>query len=394
MTSLYNNNKIISYIVFSYVISLLLFSYNSTLYVINRLLFIILVIAFLFIFLRRDMFISKNSLVFLPFLFLVIMSNIWAVSFQVSIHRTIGLLSYFTPAFIIYAFVYNEIVNIKYLFNSYFVSVVILGLSALYDFFVIGSTRAAGFVENANSYGLITIYFTLLIWPVFKRSVFLKTILLLFVSMAVYFSGSRKVLLAAGIVLLLNLIFRSKIKIKKIKLKHIFLLLTVSIFIIYMGYLFINGDISFKSFELDSLSRLITLEDSSFNTRESMITIGVHLFQSKPILGYGIDNFRFISPFGTYSHNNYIELLISIGVIGLLFYYRIYYKIIKLSYQKRKKNNQSAWFKLTIIVILLIINMEFAYVSINSTEIWLVLFSLLVLNERPLNYTETNSLQR
>ena len=53
--------------------------------------------------------------------------------------------------------------------------------------------------------------------------------------------------------------------------------------------------------------------------RFEMIKVGIDLFAKRPFLGYGIGSYRLVAGFNTYAHNNYIELLVSIGLIGLLF---------------------------------------------------------------------------
>ena len=52
-----------------------------------------------------------------------------------------------------------------------------------------------------------------------------------------------------------------------------------------------------------------------------MIEFGLHLFREKPIHGYGIGNYASMYHIATYSHNNYIELMVSGGAIALVMYY-------------------------------------------------------------------------
>lgn len=58
---------------------------------------------------------------------------------------------------------------------------------------------------------------------------------------------------------------------------------------------------------------------SSEKTRANFIEDGLYLFRQRPIKGYGLGFFE--SVHGTYSHNNYIELLVSLGYPGLIGYY-------------------------------------------------------------------------
>ena len=58
--------------------------------------------------------------------------------------------------------------------------------------------------------------------------------------------------------------------------------------------------------------------------RKGMVSYGLELFRQKPFFGYGLNNFRKLHYIGTYSHNNYIELLVGGGIVGTVMYYLMY----------------------------------------------------------------------
>ena len=65
--------------------------------------------------------------------------------------------------------------------------------------------------------------------------------------------------------------------------------------------------------------------DSSLATRASFISLGMMYFKESPIWGNGVNCFKTIpGAYGTYSHNNYVELLFSVGLVGTLSYYLMY----------------------------------------------------------------------
>jgi O-antigen ligase len=68
--------------------------------------------------------------------------------------------------------------------------------------------------------------------------------------------------------------------------------------------------------------------DSSTSTRFDMISTGLQYFIQKPFFGYGLGNYRFISGYNTYSHNNYTELLVSFGLFGTVLYYSMHLYIL------------------------------------------------------------------
>lgn len=73
--------------------------------------------------------------------------------------------------------------------------------------------------------------------------------------------------------------------------------------------------------------------------RERMIDLAWNGWLEKPLFGHGIDSFKFYNQHVTghfyYAHNNYLELLYDVGLIGLMIYYSIfiiiYNRLSKLS---------------------------------------------------------------
>ena len=93
----------------------------------------------------------------------------------------------------------------------------------------------------------------------------------------------------------------------------------------YKGYF---HDIVWKRFE----GLFLYLESGQtevFETaaeRGSLLSVGLDAIRRRPLTGYGLDCFQHLTdaagvPVGTYSHNNYIELLVSGGVPLLLLHY-------------------------------------------------------------------------
>lgn len=101
-------------------------------------------------------------------------------------------------------------------------------------------------------------------------------------------------------------------------------------------YSFMNVPLLYESigWRLEGLLAHVTGQgevDSSTLLRAQYIKIGLDAFIDSPFIGYGINNYRYInmSETGhlTYSHNNFIELLVGIGSIGFIVYYSYYVKL-------------------------------------------------------------------
>ena len=85
--------------------------------------------------------------------------------------------------------------------------------------------------------------------------------------------------------------------------------------------------------------------EGSFDTRAEMIKLGWNAFLERPIFGYGMSNFSVlyeqVTGASTYSHNNFIEILVNGGLVGFILYYSIYgyvaAKLFKTAFLKRNK---------------------------------------------------------
>ncbi|MEE9572451.1 MAG: O-antigen ligase family protein [Candidatus Neomarinimicrobiota bacterium] len=81
----------------------------------------------------------------------------------------------------------------------------------------------------------------------------------------------------------------------------------------------------------DLMTRII---DYSAYERKQLIRYAIQVWFDNPVFGVGLDNFKVIlkqyNPLGPrlYAHNNYLELLATIGTIGAIIYYSIYASII------------------------------------------------------------------
>ncbi|NLE04471.1 MAG: hypothetical protein GX638_06695, partial [Crenarchaeota archaeon] len=71
--------------------------------------------------------------------------------------------------------------------------------------------------------------------------------------------------------------------------------------------------------------------------------------------GYGLDCFRHIQgSYNTYTHNNFIELLISGGIIGFALYYINYIIALTKAYFTGKKGDPILMLMITIMLVILV----------------------------------------
>ena len=117
--------------------------------------------------------------------------------------------------------------------------------------------------------------------------------------------------------------------------------------------------------------------DSSALLRAEYIYVGMKAWKKSAVLGYGLDNFRIINLHATghltYSHNNFIEILVGVGAIGFLIYYSYYIKLLFEYIKIYLKHCASQFLNVVAICFVLLFIMHFAVVSYNSIEQGLVI---------------------
>lgn len=104
--------------------------------------------------------------------------------------------------------------------------------------------------------------------------------------------------------------------------------------------------------------------DASAAVRKIMIDRALELFAKRPLVGYGLNNFKFVSGFDTYSHNNYSELLVSVGLPGTILYYIMPIWMLTFSIASRVKGETR--YALVITLTSVVMLMDYALVSYNQ----------------------------
>lgn len=188
-------------------------------------------------------------------------------------------------------------------------------------------------------------------------------ILYLFFSIVIFLTGSRK----AFIMLIMGSSLLYFLNTGRGASKRI-LSIPITITIMFLGYyvaLKVPLFYEILGSRLESMLSLLSNSgsvDYSSKVRSEMIGVGKSLFFQKPIIGYGIGSYSILSGFNTYSHNNFIELLVGLGIIGFgIYYIMIFYILLKLF----KVRKQVVGNPLLIILLMLII-MDYGLISYNG----------------------------
>ncbi|QYE97371.1 O-antigen ligase family protein [Paraclostridium sordellii] len=182
-------------------------------------------------------------------------------------------------------------------------------------------------------------------------------------------TGSRKGLLICITpwVIFFGIKFLKSRKImNKLKLLFITVIMCVVTFNIIMKVEVIYDTVGFR---IEAMYRSVVYgevsHEGSFNTRQNMISKGKEYFKDRPILGHGVSTYRYIYKHDmgkeTYSHNNYIELLVNNGIVGFTLYYIFYIWNLVICNKKRiltnsEKEKNYYLFILSILITMLILD--------------------------------------
>jgi O-antigen ligase len=254
--------------------------------------------------------------------------------------------------------------------------------------------RVFGTLGNSNLFGLALLAsLGILIYFIFSvKSLILKLLLspvVLFCFNMLLETGSRKGVLG-GIVLVI-LMFSGKLFFlsRSRQISKALAYLAIAFFgVVSAGTYIVSSkhyhriERLFKAVEDDSMSGAGISERG----RLDLIDRGVSQAFKDPVLGIGLDNFRNIdgglmSSVGTYSHSNYIEIMVSTGLLGFLLFYLFHYFLLLKIFRLRKMagiNERSDLFFFVATVIIVHLMYDFAMVSYYEKVSWLVVSFVVV----------------
>ena len=192
------------------------------------------------------------------------------------------------------------------------------------------------------------------------------------------FSGSKKALFALIIGTIVYEILMAKGM--KVILKIIYACLGIAIILFLLfnipqlyNVLGRRIEATFTTLEGNADSHSV---DRSLVERQFYIDRGIELFDEQPLLGYGGNNFiEYMEEINyyhvAYSHNNYVELLSTLGIVGFIIYYSFWvfmgWRMIKMCVQKMKKKQKDPLLILFIILFVAFLILDYAMVSYDSS---------------------------
>lgn len=280
---------------------------------------------------KNRLIITLHTKVTFLFLFMCSLSLFWSIE-----------LGYDYLKFLIFNFFLmfslNNYIDSREKFDEVIMALILAGIAMSIHILIVSPENFISerrlYIEgyNANSIGLYLSFSTLAVVYFYdKRPNFVVlTPVFLFIPI-IFLSGSKKAIFLLLFLITFYLFYKRKNIAEKFKN------LMIAIFFISL-ILYILFSVPW-AYEILG-TRIIDFIDSIYSgnlgqdaIRFDMIKIGIERFKQKPLIGYGLGNYRvFLNEaigYSTYSHNNFIELLVSVGLIGFIIYYAIYIYIIR-----------------------------------------------------------------
>ena len=195
-------------------------------------------------------------------------------------------------------------------------------------------------------------------------------------------SGSKKQILFLIITIIMLTYYKSKNGVQLIKNAFISILIFIGILML----IFYNNSLynaigkrvaSFLSYSVEDIS---VDTDASTLTRSYLLKSATSVFLENPIVGVGIDGFKYTNPnLMIWAENNFLELLADVGIIGFSIYYSLYSYIFVKTLKRIKYRN----FKdiMIMIVLMCFIMVDFSMVSYSSSTLQFYLAFIFAVNK-------------
>lgn len=296
---------------------------------------------------------------------------------------------------------------INYAMTAYIIGALILAIRLISEYGGIdamietasdeGENRIGGLLGNENSIGLFFANGILcsLIFFIKKDKKPLRVLLVLVMialGIMLLLTGSRKstVLALVGMLLITFFNYRKASAGKKIAV----FLIVIALLVVIYHLVTTLPMFSTISERFEKLFGGFFGEGTSYETdmtREKYITEGLQAFYESPIFGNGTGHSYAL--FGTYSHNNFVELLMNYGIVGFCLYYIPYAVLIVKLFKLVLKKDVIAMYFLAYTIMQMVLAIGWITYYDRPTQIVTALaFGYLFIKKR--EESETNEIKK
>lgn len=328
--------KIINILLFTYILSLYLFTYKIETFIISNILacLLIFLISIDRLLVRKKIVVNKCLYFYLIFICICSITCFYALDQFLAISKVKTLVSIFIIMFFLLNYIDTfEKLNkciIYFIYSGFIASIYIYKNSDFSNIIRFGSQ-----LGNVNSIGMnVGVSVIFCFHTIVNQKKYYNLFIFIIMVPIVLLTGSRKALLFVFINIILIMYLKNR---KKLSCMVKFIVLSIIITII-IGFLIFYIPYFYKiiGVRIENLFSFLFdggTKENSMNMRAYMAKFGFDLFKENPFLGYGINNYRILfnenCGLSTYSHNNFIELMIGTGILGVLVYYLIHIVVLK-----------------------------------------------------------------
>lgn len=324
-------NLIVDFFIIAYVISVYTFSYNELNFISKALALVLMGLLAIYALKKGTIRFDGLGICLGLFTMVCMLSCLWAVDMSAAMTGTTTMVQIFILVALLYNYVRKEEKT------DFFISVMCIAATvfAIYTVLYFGidnyfrgleeGERIGTGINNVNAVGMMsTSAFLLNLWYAFYRKKWFYLLTGTICLVVMLGSGSRTATI--GLILGTVALFVLKGKGRK---RFISLLQCMAIMLLL--YLILQLP-SFDVFR-DRFNQMIEgflgsgVADNSAESRFDMIELGLKSFAQRPFTGVGIRNSNAITQeigLSTYLHNNYVELLATVGIFGTIFYYLMF----------------------------------------------------------------------
>jgi O-antigen ligase len=253
----------------------------------------------------------------------------------------------------------------------------------------LSAQRVAGLVGNANMMAMVLTYPMMLSWCIEgKNLVWYRLASVGLVLFAFLYTGSRRVVVSLALfVFYLAIHFLSRLT-SRVTWR---LLAASSIVLVVAAWIIDWNAVTARASDLLNNNQVLlrwemlsgSREEASAENRRDMVVKALEIWVDNPILGIGAGQFTIKGGFGTYSHNNYVELLANLGVIGLLLFYALHVGLVVKTLTGKGRLFTDTAFRLSILLSVAgILILDLAAVTLISKAHWVLMVGLIALVEK------------
>lgn len=421
-----NPLQFIEFLLLLYISTVIIFSMIPVGNIISRLIGIVFFYCFIILVLigKNSLFINREIKLIIVWFIFCLISGLVAIDVGLVVNKLITIIQLILFFIAGYSILLKSRININTILYLIIISVFfifIFGFVSQYNPDVLVTknriTSTAGDPNFLSLLGAFAFIFSLFLFHIDKNK--LRLVLLVPIIVVILYGivltqsrqGIVLVLVGAFLYSLIQIIYRFKNtrNKKRYMLKLTLYFLSAIIFISALIFIFQQTEYSYRiqafiafiklSFQSSNehISRII---DYSAYERKQLLKYGIKIWFDHPIMGIGLDNFRTIikhyNPAGNrlYSHNNYIELLTTIGTIGAVVYYAIYFSIFTKLFRLQKKlkvdSNELKVIQLFLTMMLSIMVVELVTVTYYTKFIWILFVIIVAFSDRIIEKYQIN----